>query len=81
MPTTTPRVQVPLDPELSAAVAELGTGKSKSRAIHDLALRGAEAIRGEQEERQGAIAHLVRIANGEDDRYDFSISEQLHAER
>jgi hypothetical protein len=72
---------VPLDSELAAAVAELGVGKSKSRAVHDLAMRGAEAIRDEHEERQEAIAHLVQIANGEDDRYDFAISEQLHAER
>ena len=81
VPSATPRVQVPLDADLAAAVAELGTGKSKSRAVHDLALRGAEAIRDEQEERQEAIAHLLRIASGEDDGYDFTISAQLHAER
>ncbi len=81
MPTAIPRVQVPLDGDLAAAVAELGTGKSKSRAVHDLAMRGAEAIRDEQEGRQEAIAHLLRISSGEDDRYDFSISERLHAER
>ncbi|HEY5287950.1 MAG TPA: hypothetical protein VIJ50_12670 [Solirubrobacteraceae bacterium] len=81
MATAAPRVQVALDAALSAAIAELGVGKSKSRTVHDLALRGAEAIRDEQEGRQEAIAHLLRIARGEDNRYDFSISEQLHAER
>lgn len=29
-------------------------------------------------ERRAAIEHLLRIANGEDYRYDFTISEQLH---
>lgn len=81
MATAASRVQVPLDEDLSAAVTELGAGKSKARTVHDLALRGAEAIRDEQEGRQEAIAHLLRIASGEDDGYDFSISEQLHAER
>ncbi|HEX3390964.1 MAG TPA: hypothetical protein VHS55_00205 [Solirubrobacteraceae bacterium] len=81
MPTATPRVQVPLDSELAAAVTELGNGKSKSRTVHDLALRGAEALRDEHEGRQEAIAHLLRISSGEDDGYDFAISEQLHAER
>jgi Arc/MetJ family transcription regulator len=81
MATAAARVQVPLDADLSAAVAELGAGKSKARTVHDLALRGAEVIRDEQEGRQEAIAHLLRIARGEDNRYDFSISEQLHAER
>jgi hypothetical protein len=75
------RIQVTLDPELAAAVRELGGSKPRSRAVHDLALRGAEAIRAEQTARREAIDHLLRIANGEDDRYDFSISEQLHADR
>ena len=32
-------------------------------------------------ERAAALEHLLRIATGEDDRYDFSISERLHASR
>lgn len=32
-------------------------------------------------ERAAAREHLRRIATGEDDRYDFSISEHLHASR
>lgn len=81
MPATKPRVQVTLDSELAAAVAELGNGAPRSRAIHDLALRGAEAVRSERDGRREALEHLRRIATGEDDRYDFAVSERLHAER
>jgi hypothetical protein len=81
MSTLRPRIQVTVDEELDTALRELGAGKSRSRAVHDLALRGAQAVRTEQHGRRRAIEHLLRIANGEDDGYDFSVSEQLHAER
>jgi hypothetical protein len=72
---------VTLDPELAAAVSELGGSNPRSRTVRDLAIHGAEAIRAKRTARRDAIAHLVRIANGEDDGYDFAVSEQLHAER
>jgi hypothetical protein len=75
------RVQVTLDPELETALSELGGSKPRSRAVRDLAVHGAEALRAEQGAQRDAIAHLLRIANGEDDGYDFSVSERLHAER
>jgi Arc/MetJ family transcription regulator len=81
MPPTNPRVQVTLDSELAAAVAEFGGTEPRSRAVRDLALRGAEAIRAERADRNRARAHLLRIAEGNDDGYDFSVSEQLHAAR
>ncbi len=81
MPSTKTRIQVTLDPELAAAVAELGGAKSRSRAVRDLALRGAQAIRSEQNRRQEAIEFLRTLDSGEDDGYDFSVSERLHAER
>ncbi len=83
VPSTKPRIQVTLDAELTAALAEFGgTGtESRSRTVRDLALRGAEAFRAERDARREAHEHLRRIATGEDDRYDFSISEQLHAAR
>lgn len=79
--STKPRIQVTLDDDLAAAVAELGGAKPRSRAVHDLALRGAEAIREEQDRRQEALQFLRRLDAGEDDRFDFSVSAQLHAER
>jgi hypothetical protein len=81
VPATKLRIQVTLDSELAAAVAEFGGAEPCSRAVRDLALRGAEAIRAERTARRDAIEHLRRIATGEDDRYDFAISEQLHASR
>lgn len=81
MPPTKPRIQVTLDAELAAALAELGAGKPRSRAVHDLALRGAEAIRSEQHERLQALEFLRRLDDGEDDRFDFSVSERMHATR
>ncbi len=81
MPPTKPRIQVTLDPELEAAVSELGGTKPRSRAVHDLALRGAQAIRAEQHRHQEALEFLRRLDLGEDDRFDFSVSEQLHAAR
>ena len=81
MPPTKQRVQVTLDAELAAAVAEFGGTEPRSQAIRDLALRGAEAIRTERETQVEAREHLRRIATGADDRYDFSVSENLHASR
>jgi hypothetical protein len=81
VPPTKPRVQVTLDSELAAAVAEFGGTEPRSRAVRDLALRGAEAIRAERADRSKARDHLLRIAAGDDDGYDFAVSEQLHADR
>jgi hypothetical protein len=81
MPPTKPRVQVTLDSELAAAVAEFGGAEPRSRAVRDLALRGAEAIRAERADKREAREHLLRIAAGEDDGYDFVVAEQLHASR
>jgi hypothetical protein len=81
MPSTKLRIQVTLDTELAAALTEFGSTEPRSRAVRDLALRGAEAIRTEQAGKRAALEHLHRIATGEDDRYDFSVSERLHAAR
>jgi hypothetical protein len=81
MPPTKPRIQVTLDTELAAAIAEFGGAEPRSRAVRELALRGAEAFRVERDARREAHEHLRRIATGEDDGYDFAISEQLHASR
>jgi len=42
---------------------------------------GGEAAGSWSAGRQAAHEHLERIATGEDDRYDFAVSERLHAER
>ncbi len=76
-----PRVQVTVDPELAAALSELGAGKPRSQAVRDLALRGAEAIRKEQGDRRAAIEFLRRLDEGEDEGFDFSVAARLHAGR
>ncbi len=81
MPPNKPRIQVTLDSELAAAVAEFGGTEPRSRTVRDLALRGAEAIRAERAGERDAQAHLLRIAAGEDDRYDFAVTESLRASR
>ena len=81
MPSTKRRIQVTLDTELAAALNEFGSTEPRSRAVRDLALRGAEAIRAEQAGKRAALEHLRQIATGEDDRYDFAVSESLHASR
>ncbi|HEY5045177.1 MAG TPA: hypothetical protein VII53_04905 [Solirubrobacteraceae bacterium] len=81
MPPTKSRIQVTLDSELASALTELGGATPRSRAVRDLALRGAEAVRAERSARSEAREHLRRIASGEDDRYDFAVSERMHASR
>jgi hypothetical protein len=49
--------------------------------VRDLALRGAQAIRAQRTAERDACQHLQRIAACDDDRYDFSVSEQMHASR
>jgi hypothetical protein len=71
---------VTVDPELAAALSEFG-GRSRSRAVRDLAIRGAQALREEHSRREEAIEFLRRISTGEDDRFDFSVSAELHAAR
>lgn len=80
MPAASRRVQVTVDPELDAAVAEFG-GRSRSRAVRDLAVRGAQALREERRGRDDALEFLRRLDSGDDDGYDFSVSAELHAAR
>jgi hypothetical protein len=77
---TPQRVQVTVDPELDAALAEFG-GRSRSRTMRDLAVRGAQALRDDEQTRREAIAFLRRLDAGDDDGYDFSVSAELHAAR
>lgn len=81
MPSTKPRIQVTFDSELAAAVQEFGGAQPRSQTVRNLALRGAQALREARAGRRDAQAHLLRIARGEDNGYDFAVTEQLHASR
>lgn len=81
MPSSHPRVQVTVDPELAAAMDDVDARPvSRSRLIRDLALRGAQAERDARGERERAFEHLARIAAGEVE-YDFDAAAAIHAER
>ena len=81
MPSSQPRVQVTVDPELAAAMAEIDPNPpSRSRLIRDLALRGAELERDERARRRAATDYLLRIARGQTD-YDFQRAREIHAQR
>ncbi len=80
MSSPSSRVQVTVDPDLAAALTEFG-GVSRSRAVRDLAVRGAQAFRDDRRSREEAIMLLRRIDSGEDQRFDFSVSAELHATR
>jgi len=81
MPSSQPRVQVTVDPELGAAMAAVDSKPaSRSRLIRDLAIRGAEVEREERERRRAAVDYLLSIARGETD-YDFERAREIHTER
>jgi hypothetical protein len=81
MPSSHPRVQVTVDPELAAAMAAVDQHPtSRSRLIRDLAIRGAQAERDARDRRRDATDYLLSIANGDTD-YDFDAAREIHAER
>lgn len=75
------RIQVTVDPDLARALEEFGSGMPRSKAVRDLALRGAEASRQDRTYRAKAVETLTRIANGTDDGFDFDATEKLRRER
>jgi hypothetical protein len=81
MPSSHPRVQVTVDPELAAAMAAVDPHPaSRSRLIRDLAIRGAEAERDARDRQDHAVDYLLSIARGDTD-YDFDRASEIHAQR
>jgi hypothetical protein len=78
MATTNPRVQVTVDDELAAAIAEVPANGSKSKLIRDLALRGAQAERENRKREQEAIEYLATRAHED---VDMDALREVHAER
>lgn len=62
------RIQVPCDPELDVAIARARTvlrpGAPSSEIVHDLALRGAQALEQDREADERARAFLISVADG-----------------
>jgi hypothetical protein len=81
VPTSHPRVQLTVDPELAAELDAIDPRPpSKARQIRDLALKGAREERAEKQRDDEALAYLRGIATGEIE-YDFEASERALAER
>jgi metal-responsive CopG/Arc/MetJ family transcriptional regulator len=81
MPSSLPRVQVTVDPELAAAMDEIDPRPaSRSRLIRDLAIRGAEVERDERQRRRAGTSYLLSIARGDTD-YDFETARAIHEQR
>jgi metal-responsive CopG/Arc/MetJ family transcriptional regulator len=81
MPSSLPRIQVTVDPELAAAMDEIDPQPaSRSRLIRDLAIRGAEAERDARRRQDEAIEHLLSIAQGETE-YDFEAARAMYHQR
>ena len=63
-----PRIQVPRDPELDRAIARgralLGPDAPASRLVHELALRGVDAMEAEAAQRDAGRSFLVAVAEG-----------------
>lgn len=81
MPTSHPRVQVTLDPELARAVdrasAHLDAGHGRAGVIRTLALRGAEEISRQADSRTRARAQAIEALL----EHDFSQLGDIVAKR
>ena len=61
-------VQIPLDPALDKAIkrgrAAMGTSTTTSEVVRELALRGAEALEGEEVAERKAVDFALSVADG-----------------
>jgi len=73
VPTRHPRISVTNDPELSAAIIRARiwmNGAPDATIVHDLAIRGAEAMAQDEELRREALDRLARWATDPDSSMD-----------
>jgi len=80
MPTAWKRIAVTQDPELSEAlrrVAPYFPKTAPARVVHDLAVKGAEALVGEQKRRAEALEELVEISTRRRDLLDWDVLERI----
>jgi len=80
MPTNWKRINVTTDPELTDAlkrVAPYFRGAPAARVVHDLAVKGAETVVRENEERDAAIERLVAFSTERRDLIDWDVLERI----
>jgi hypothetical protein len=69
MPTKHPRIMVTKDEELADALARverLFDGTPAATIVHDLAVRGADAVLADEQRRREAIQSLIEWSTGPD---------------
>lgn len=80
MPTKHRRIPVTNDPELSDALERVRSrfpGTSTAKVVHDLAVKGAEAIEREQRADAEAIERLAEVSIGRRDLIDWRVLEAI----
>ena len=80
MPTSWKRIAVTQDPELSEAlhrVAPYYREVAPARVVHDLAVKGAEAVVHERTMSDHAIEQLVGFSKERRDLIDWDVLEQI----
>lgn len=80
MPTKHARIPVTNDPELEEALARVEpyfAGMQRARVVHDLAVKGAEAVAREQQEREEALERLVAFSTERRDLVDWDVLERV----
>ncbi len=69
MPTKHPRIAVTKDEELADALARVETlfdGTPTATIVHDLAVKGADAVLADEQRRREAIQRLIEWSTGPD---------------
>jgi hypothetical protein len=80
LPTKHPRIAVTNDPELADALASVApyfAGEKTATIVHDLAIRGAEAVGQERRDQDESIERLVAASTGRDDSLDWEVLERI----
>jgi hypothetical protein len=80
MPTKHPRILVTNDPQLADALARVEPyfrGVPTATVVHDLALRGAQALERESKEREAALQRLLAFSTEREDLIDWEILERV----
>jgi hypothetical protein len=81
MPTRHKRIPVTNDPELAAALNRVGRffpDAPAARVVRDLAIKGAEAIEREEDERDAAIERLIAFSTQRTGPIDWDFLESGH---
>src|SRR6266511_277916 len=80
MPTNHRRIPVTNDPELAEALARVAShfpGAPAARVVHDLAVKGAEALAREREGSEQALERLVELSTLRGDALDWDMLERV----